>query len=56
LPYEAARRRAQRSLVRRVENAHLGRFRHLSDFDWQWPKLTLAALKSSQHQIAQHSM
>jgi len=30
--------RAQRSLERRVKNAHLGRFKHLSDFDWQWPK------------------
>jgi DNA replication protein DnaC len=30
--------RSQRSLERRVKNAHLGRFKHLSDFDWQWPK------------------
>lgn len=30
--------RAQRSLERRVKNAHLGRFKHLSDFNWQWPK------------------
>ena len=30
--------RAQRSLERRVKNAHLGRFKHLTDFDWKWPK------------------
>ncbi len=29
--------RAQRSLERRVKNARLGRFKHLSDFDWKWP-------------------
>lgn len=29
---------AQRSLERRIKNARLGRFKHLSDFDWQWPK------------------
>lgn len=28
----------QRSLERRIKNARLGRFKHLSDFDWQWPK------------------
>jgi DNA replication protein DnaC len=31
--------RAQRSLERRVKNTHLGQFKHLSDFDSQWPKL-----------------
>jgi hypothetical protein len=30
--------RARRSLQRRLGNAHLGRFRSLADFDWDWPK------------------
>lgn len=30
--------RAHRSLQRRLANAHLGRFRPLADFDWDWPK------------------
>jgi DNA replication protein DnaC len=30
--------RLQRSLERRIQGAHLGRFRPLSDFDWTWPK------------------
>jgi DNA replication protein DnaC len=30
--------RAQRSLERRIKNAHLGRFKPFCDFDWQWPK------------------
>jgi len=30
--------RAQRSLERRLGNAHLGRFRPLVDFNWDWPK------------------
>lgn len=30
--------RAHRSLERRLGNAHLGRFRPLADFDWDWPK------------------
>jgi DNA replication protein DnaC len=30
--------RARRSLERRVQQAHLGRFKPLCDFDWQWPK------------------
>ncbi|MDO8651949.1 MAG: IS21-like element helper ATPase IstB [Undibacterium sp.] len=30
--------RTQRSLERRIKNAHLGRFKPLCDFDWQWPK------------------
>jgi DNA replication protein DnaC len=30
--------RAQRSLQRRLANAHLGRFKPLADFDWTWPK------------------
>lgn len=29
--------RAQRSLERRVERSHLGRFRSMTDFDWAWP-------------------
>ena len=33
---EQARR--QRSLERRLSNAHLGRFKPLVDFDWQWPE------------------
>jgi len=30
--------RAARSLQRRLTNAHLGAFKPLADFDWQWPK------------------
>lgn len=30
--------RARRSLVRRLQNAHIGRFKPLCDFDWSWPK------------------
>ena len=30
--------RARRSLERRLGNAHLGRFRPLADFNWDWPK------------------
>ena len=30
--------RANRSLERRVRQAHLGRFKPLADFDWNWPK------------------
>ena len=30
--------RARRSLERRLGSAHLGRFRPLADFDWDWPK------------------
>lgn len=29
--------RARRGLERRLGNAHLGRFKLLADFDWQWP-------------------
>jgi len=29
--------RARRSLERRISNAKLGRFKPLSDFDWDWP-------------------
>jgi DNA replication protein DnaC len=29
--------RARRSLERRLGSAHLGRFRPLADFDWDWP-------------------
>ncbi len=29
--------RARRGLERRLRHAHLGRFKALSDFDWQWP-------------------
>jgi len=30
--------RARRGLQRRLSNAHLGRFKPLADFDWNWPK------------------
>ena len=30
--------RARRSLERRLRNAHIGRFKPLCDFDWNWPK------------------
>jgi DNA replication protein DnaC len=30
--------RARRSLERRLAEAHIGRFKLLSDFDWAWPK------------------
>jgi DNA replication protein DnaC len=30
--------RGRRSLERRRKDAHLGQFKALSDFDWQWPK------------------
>jgi DNA replication protein DnaC len=29
--------RKQRGLVRRLNSAHLGRFKPLADFDWDWP-------------------
>lgn len=29
--------RTQRSLERRIKNAHVGRFKPLCDFDWKWP-------------------
>lgn len=29
--------RARRGLERRLKSAHLGRFKSLADFDWQWP-------------------
>jgi DNA replication protein DnaC len=29
--------RARRSLERRLQGAHLGRFKPLCDFDWNWP-------------------
>jgi DNA replication protein DnaC len=29
--------RARRGLQRRLKGAHLGRFKPLADFDWQWP-------------------
>ncbi len=29
--------RARRGLERRIKAAHLGRFKLLADFDWQWP-------------------
>jgi DNA replication protein DnaC len=32
------RERQRRSLERRMTNAHIGRFRPMADFDWDWPK------------------
>jgi DNA replication protein DnaC len=32
------RERARRSLERRLQEAHIGRFKPLCDFDWNWPK------------------
>jgi DNA replication protein DnaC len=29
--------RSRRSLERRLRSAQIGRFKHLADFDWQWP-------------------
>ena len=37
LSWEIAER-AQRSLERRLREAHIGRFKSLADFDWSWPK------------------
>ena len=31
--------RTRRSLERRLQDAHIGRFKPLCDFDWNWPKL-----------------
>ena len=30
--------RTQRGLERRIQNAHLYKFKSLSEFDWSWPK------------------
>ena len=30
--------RARRSLERRLQDAHISRFKSLCDFDWKWPK------------------
>ena len=32
------RQRASRGLERRLRSAHIGRFKPLCDFDWNWPK------------------
>ena len=32
------RERSRRSLERRLRSAHIGRFKPLADFDWDWPK------------------
>lgn len=37
LAWEEAER-ARRSLERRLRSAHIGRFKPLADFDWDWPK------------------
>ena len=40
--------RQQRSLQRRLSNAKIGRFKPLSEFDWQWPrKIDQAAIHAS---------
>jgi len=31
--------RTRRSLERRLQDAHIGRFKPLCDFDWNWPKV-----------------
>jgi DNA replication protein DnaC len=31
--------RTRRSLERRLQDAHIGRFKALCDFDWNWPKV-----------------
>jgi len=36
LQWEASERK-KRSLARRLDNARLGRFKPLADFDWRWP-------------------
>lgn len=53
--------RARRSLERRLSSAHIGRFKPLADFDWQWPEqcdraaigelMTLAFLSTSANAI-----
>ena len=30
--------RARRSLERRIQGAHLGKFKPICDFEWDWPK------------------
>jgi DNA replication protein DnaC len=37
IEYEEAERR-RRSLEKRLSQAHIGSFKPLADFDWQWPK------------------
>jgi DNA replication protein DnaC len=37
LDYEE-KERARRSLERRIQNARLGPFKSMADFEWQWPK------------------
>ncbi len=37
LAYEEAER-ARRSLERRQRSARIGKFKHMVDFDWEWPK------------------
>ena len=47
LSWEQAERK-QRSLERRLNNAKLGRFKPLSEFDWQWPdKIDPQAIQAS---------
>lgn len=37
LSYEETER-ARRSLERRQRSAHIGKFKHMVDFDWDWPR------------------
>jgi DNA replication protein DnaC len=53
--------RTRRSLVRRLNEAHIGRFKPIADFDWNWPEqcdqaairelMTLEFLKSAANAI-----
>jgi DNA replication protein DnaC len=53
--------RARRSLERRLSSAHIGRFKPLADFDWNWPEqcdrmaiselMTLGFLKTASNAI-----
>jgi DNA replication protein DnaC len=40
--------RAKKSLERRLNRSHLGRFKSITDFDWNWPKrIDRAAIESA---------
>ncbi|MEA3291403.1 MAG: IS21-like element helper ATPase IstB [Pseudomonadota bacterium] len=53
--------RNRRGLERRLRNAHIGRFKSLSDFDWGWPKqldrgaitdlMTLSFIKAAENAV-----
>ncbi|MDC9719788.1 MAG: IS21-like element helper ATPase IstB [Gammaproteobacteria bacterium] len=44
--------RHKRGLERRLNNAHLGRFKPLADFDWEWPELCDRAMVSELMSLA----